>query len=82
MTFLELTTAAAGAGIIAARLGKSLCRFATIFSQDLHDLFGRVAPAQQARYDLHRTVNVMKERLIALAQVVQPGFCIRRGEKS
>jgi hypothetical protein len=61
MTFLELAAAAAGAGIIAAGFGRRLGRPAILLSENLHDLRGRITPAQQTGHDLQGAVDVAEE---------------------
>ncbi|MGA8142221.1 MAG: hypothetical protein WB948_16235, partial [Desulfobaccales bacterium] len=61
VTFLELAATAAGAGIIAAGFGRRLGRPAILVSKNLHDLRGRVSPAQQTGQDLQGTVYVVEE---------------------
>ncbi len=81
MTFLELATTAARAGIIAAGFGRRRGRPAILVSENLHDLRGRISPALQTGNDLQGAVDVLEERPVTRTQIVQPRFSIRRGEK-
>ena len=64
MTLFELTTAAAGAGIVALDAGKGAL-------QNRHHLPGFVAAPEQAGHELHGEIDMVEERLEPGAEVVQ-----------
>ena len=71
MTLLELTPAAAGAGIVALDAGKGAL-------QNRHHLPGLAAAPEQAGHELHGEIHVVEERLEPGAQVVQASLTVRR----
>lgn len=77
MAQLNLLAAAAGAGIIAACPGQSLLEVFLVFHrQQGHDFSRGAALAQQRGHDLHRPVDVVEERFVPGAEIVQPWLAV------
>ena len=70
MTILDLDATSTGTGLVAASFGNSERQFCVLLGQDLHDLRARESPLDQADHDLHGSVNMVKKRLIAFAQII------------
>ena len=64
MTLFELTTAAAGAGIVALDAGKGA-------RQNLHNLLCLAITPEQAGHELHGEIHMVEERFEPCAQIVQ-----------
>ena len=77
MTLLELTSAAAGAGIVAP-IGTP----AKAALQNPITSVASLAAPEQAGHELHREIDVVEERLEPGAQVVQPRLTIRRHDEA